>query len=119
MRLMHSRGWREAMRGLFARRDDGCGERCLELELDETWSAVVGGKGLEVRCASGLVMVTCEGDPEDHVLSAGSVLVARRPGRLAIWALEPARLRVGAADETASPALTPLRARPVPPRSCG
>jgi Protein of unknown function (DUF2917) len=119
MRLMRSRGWREAMQRLFARRDDGCGERCLELELDETWSAVVGGKGLEVRCASGLVMITCEGDPEDHMLSEGSVLVARRPGRLAIWALKPARLRVATADEAASAALTPLRARPVRPRSCG
>jgi hypothetical protein len=119
MRLMRARGLREAMRGLFARRDDGRGERRLELARDETWSAVVDGKGLEVRCASGLVMITCEGDPEDHVLSAGSVFVARRPGRLAIWALEPARVRIALADEAASPAVTPLRARPVPPRSCG
>ena len=70
----------------------------LALELDETWSCKTSGRerapGLEVRCLSGAVWVTLEGDVEDHVLSEGDSFVAARPGRVAVMALRPARLRV-------------------------
>lgn len=101
MNPMRGRGWREAIRQFLGRRRGGPGGSWLELglELDETWSTVVGRRGVEVRCDLGLLMITCEGDPEDHVLPVGETFVARRPGRLAIWAFRPARLRVSTAGE--------------------
>ncbi len=99
MTPMRERGWGEAMRRLLGGRRDGLAEPCLDLVLvkDGTWSAVVDRTPIEVTCALGLVMITCEGDAEDHVLLEGATFVARRPGRLAIWALQPARLRVATA----------------------
>ena len=47
-----------------------------------------------VRVERGLVLVTREGDPEDHVLSPGMELALPRRGRTVAWALTPARLRV-------------------------
>ena len=51
-------------------------------------------EGARVRVEAGMVVVTREGDPEDHVLQAGAQL--RVPGRgLAVaWALEPSRVQV-------------------------
>ncbi len=51
-------------------------------------------EGSSVWVQSGTVVVTREGDPEDHVLQAGAEL--RVPGRgLAVaWALEPSRVEV-------------------------
>jgi DUF2917 family protein len=66
----------------------------LELEQERTWSRVVGRRGIEVYCTLGLVVITCEGDREDHVLSGGAAFVTSRPGRLAIWALHRTRLRM-------------------------
>ena len=76
--------------GEIGRRDD------VELELQDhaAWSARVPRAGLEVRCGSGTVLVTVEGDPEDHVLEAGGVLSVQRRGRLAVWALASARVTV-------------------------
>ncbi len=71
-------------------------ERTLDLGRDETWSRAFGARGAEVRCARGMVLVTREGDPEDHVLSGGASFTARGPGRVAVWALEPARVQVRA-----------------------
>jgi hypothetical protein len=103
MNPMRGRGWGEAIRRLLGRRRDGLRDTCLdlELELDETWSVVAGRSGIEVRCTRGLVMITREGDPEDHVLPGGGTFVASRPGRVAIWAFQPARLRISAAGEAA------------------
>jgi hypothetical protein len=50
-----------------------------------------------VRVESGLVLVTREGDPEDHVLRAGEVVVLPPHGKVVAWALEPARATVRAA----------------------
>jgi hypothetical protein len=118
MGVMHALGWGAAMRRLAAWGRNGVGERCLELERDGTWAAEIGRGGTEVRCTEGVVLVTCEGDPEDHVLSAGSVFVARRPGRLAVWALAPARVRVAVASPAAlaRPGCAPLGRRRTPAR---
>jgi hypothetical protein len=66
----------------------------LVLEGDETWSGTVRLPGVEIRCLSGTVWVTLQGDVEDHVLSAGDSFVASRPGRLAMMAFRPARVRI-------------------------
>lgn len=66
----------------------------LLLEADETWSGGGRAPWVEVRCLSGVAWVTVEGDVEDHVLSAGDSFVSARQGRVAVMALEPARLRV-------------------------
>jgi len=79
----------------------------LALEQDETWSCRTSGRArapqVEVRCLSGTVWVTLEGDIEDHVLSEGDTFVAARPGRLAMMALRPARLRVAGWAGRAAP----------------
>ena len=91
MRAWGGRGWGAAMRSWLSRGDEG---RELELGKDATWSARIGGSAVEVRCSRGVLLVTLEGDVEDHVLSEGESFVTTRRGRLAVWALEAARLRV-------------------------
>jgi hypothetical protein len=84
-------GWGAAMRSWLSRGNEG---RELELGKDATWSARIGGSAVEVSCSKGVLLVTLEGDIEDHVLSEGESFVTSRRGRLAVWALEAARLRV-------------------------
>ena len=43
---------------------------------------------------TGVVVVTREGDPEDHVLRAGETVVLPRRGKVVAWALQPARATV-------------------------
>jgi hypothetical protein len=67
-----------------------------ELALSD-WSArsvaVHPRRPVAVTCVEGELLVTMEGDPEDHVLAAGETLVAARRGRLAVAALGPSRVR--------------------------
>ena len=59
-------------------------------------------RGLELRCVSGLVVVTQEGDRDDHVLYPGDEFRTSRRGRVVAWAMLDSRLTVssgaGAAD---------------------
>ncbi len=75
----------------------GEGERTLA--RDEVLRLPVRREGSSVRVEAGLVIVTREGDPEDHVLQAGGEL--RLPGRglSLVWALEPSRVAVGRGAE--------------------
>lgn len=66
----------------------------LALEPDETWSGEVRAPWVEVRSLAGTVWVTVEGDIEDRVLAAGESFVRARPGRVAMMALGPARVRI-------------------------
>ncbi len=78
------------------------GRKAIELALEEneTWSGKVRGPGVEIRCLSGMVWVTLEGDVEDRVLTAGDSFVSDRPGRVAMMAFRPARVRVaGCSDQ--------------------
>jgi hypothetical protein len=102
--------WGAALRRLLRAGPEGT-ERVLELARDATWSARVVGGGVEVRCSAGLALVTIEGDPEDHVLCAGAAFVSDRRGRLAVWALEPTRVRVTARGAPAGEALGRREAR--------
>ena len=97
-------GWRGALRRLL-RAGHGHTELVVELARDAAWSARLGTGDVEVRCSSGLAIVTIEGDPEDHVLCAGATFVSGRRGRLAVWALEPTRVRVTAGTSRAEEAL--------------
>jgi hypothetical protein len=77
----------------------------LGLERDETWSGEVRAPWVEVRCLQGTVWVTVEGDVEDRVLAAGESFVRARPGRVAMMALAPARVRVRGFSEDRRAAL--------------
>ncbi len=68
------------------------------LAADET-RQIPGGRRapVVVRVQQGLLLVTREGDPRDHVLAAGEEAVFPPGGRIAAWALEPAVASVGEA----------------------
>ena len=69
-------------------------ERRWQLGKDET-SNLSGLHGpVAIRVESGVVVVTREGDPKDHVLRAGETVVLPRRGKVVAWALQPARATV-------------------------
>jgi hypothetical protein len=92
-------------RALGRRSADRDSSMDLALGENKTWSTRVRGPSVEVSCLSGTVWVTCEGDPEDHVLSEGVTFVTSRKGRLAMMAFRPARVRVVRRGRAARPAL--------------
>jgi hypothetical protein len=47
-----------------------------------------------VACVTGALLVTVEGDPDDHVLAPGEALTASRRGRVVVAALGPATVRL-------------------------
>jgi len=55
-------------------------------------SVDVRGRQVEVSCVNGEVLVTFEGDPQDHVVSAGDAFRVRCRGRLVVAALRPSRV---------------------------
>lgn len=55
------------------------------------------GDGAVVRVERGIVLVTQEGDPEDHVLEPGDELVVSCLGRAVAWAFTDAAVSVRAA----------------------
>ena len=46
-----------------------------------------GVRGLDVRCDSGLLIVTQTGDRKDHELHSGDVFRTSRRGRVVVWAI--------------------------------
>lgn len=70
----------------------------LELLEAEAWSTPVGREGLSLRCRSGSMWVTQEGDPEDHIVTAPGRFETRKPGKVAVVALGAARFEVLGAD---------------------
>lgn len=68
--------------------------RQLTLADGEAWSTQSHRAGLVVRCESGKLWVTVEGDPEDHILLAPDVFIAPTAGRVAVLALSSATLEV-------------------------
>jgi hypothetical protein len=53
-------------------------------------------RAVVVACVTGNLLVTLEGDPEDHVLSPGQSLTARRRGRVVVTGLGPSAVRLQA-----------------------
>lgn len=45
-------------------------------------------RGLALQCVSGLVVVTQEGDPDDHELRPGDVFRTSRRGLVVAWAIQ-------------------------------
>ncbi len=90
------RNMRRTWRG-WASGSGGPGDQVRALGRDEVLRLPGSRDGSWIRVESGTVVVTREGDPEDHVLEAGAEL--RVPGRgLAVaWALAPSRVEVRAA----------------------
>jgi hypothetical protein len=80
----------------------GGGEEVRDLARDQVLRLPGGREGSWIRVDEGTVVVTREGDVEDHVLQAGAEL--RLPGRgLALaWALEPSRIQVRGGAERAA-----------------
>ncbi|WP_242342997.1 DUF2917 domain-containing protein [Anaeromyxobacter terrae] len=66
----------------------------LRLELTDARSVRVGSAPVAVTCLEGELLVTCEGDPEDHVVGRGETYVTRRRGHHVVSALCPSRARV-------------------------
>jgi len=65
-----------------------------ELDRDATVRLHAGPGGVVVRAVRGTVLVTREGDLEDHVLEAGETLLMTGKGLVVAWALAPAFLTV-------------------------
>lgn len=53
-----------------------------------------GGRGLAVRCRSGTLLVTQEGDPLDHVLGPGDAFRSAPRGLVVVWALSDGAVAV-------------------------
>jgi hypothetical protein len=68
--------------------------RQLELAEGEAWSTQSPRPGLAVRCESGKLWVTVEGDPEDHILLAPDVFTVPTRGRVAVLALSPTSIEI-------------------------
>jgi len=56
---------------------------------------IPGGRESALRVDRGVVVVTREGDPEDHVLLPGMEVAVPGRGKTLAWALEPAVIQVG------------------------
>jgi DUF2917 family protein len=66
----------------------------LRLELTDARSVRVGAAPVAITCLEGELLVTCEGDLEDHVVGRGETYVTRRRGHHVVSALRPSRARV-------------------------
>lgn len=78
----------------FQRLQDGGAPRILRLSRDATLRVPPGRGVTVVRALQGTVLLTREGDGEDHVLEPGDELVFPRAGLAVIWALEESRIEV-------------------------
>jgi Protein of unknown function (DUF2917) len=68
----------------------------MEVALDRSlaWSAVAKRVPMEVEVLDGEVLLTVEGDANDHVISAGDVYQGPAGRRIAAMGLSPSRIRV-------------------------
>ncbi|BDG09830.1 DUF2917 domain-containing protein [Anaeromyxobacter paludicola] len=66
----------------------------VDLDEGKAWSAEGRRHGVAIRCETGTVWITVEGDPEDHVLQAPAVFETHGRGRVAAQALQKSRITV-------------------------
>jgi hypothetical protein len=92
----------------WERRAAPIGAEGEELTLEE-WSVravdVRSRRMVEIECLSGELLVTVEGDLEDHIVSPGESFRVCRRGRVVVAALVPSRLRVREAARAPTAAL--------------
>lgn len=79
------------------------GRQEWELARDATVRLEAGGRGIQLRADRGTVLVTREGDREDHVLEAGETLLVTGKGLVVAWALSAAHVTVDRVPEGALP----------------
>jgi hypothetical protein len=61
----------------------------MELPRDATLRLRAGAHGLRIRAEHGTVLVTREGDLDDHVLERGDEILVTGSGLVVAWALAP------------------------------
>lgn len=66
----------------------------LELPQDGLLRLRATGPGIHLGVEHGTLLVTREGDTDDHVLEAGEQLDLSGPGLVVAWALAPAKVAV-------------------------
>ena len=78
----------------------------MELPRDATLRLRAGTRGVRIQAERGTVLVTREGDLDDHVLESGQELLVTGGGLVVAWAIEPAALVVSrdVARRTPAPA---------------
>jgi hypothetical protein len=97
------------LRRWFGGRQDG------NWALEENQTATLhGGRPVLLSLERGLLIVTREGDPGDHLLRAGEALALPGRGKVVAWALEPSRAKV---RDAASAALGTAPRQPHPARA--
>jgi len=69
--------------------------KALRLERDATLALRPGARGLALRGLAGTLLVTQEGDPQDHVLGPGDGRRFAGRGRVVVWALEAGAVELG------------------------
>jgi hypothetical protein len=82
--------------------------RAWDLRRDETLRLAPGPGGLVLRAERGSLVVTQEGDPDDHVLGPGDELALRARGLAVVWALSAACLAVDGVRSAAGIAPAPV-----------
>ena len=83
----------ELLQSTFGRGDGP--ELQVALGPSRAWSFDVRRKPIAIELLEGEVLVTFEGDPEDHVLSTqGAVFRTSRRGKVAVAAFRPSRFSV-------------------------
>jgi hypothetical protein len=82
----------------------------MEVALDRSraWSAVAKRDSMEVEVLDGEVLLTVEGDANDHVISAGDVYQGPAGRRIAAMGLSPSRIRVSGTARRVSGAARPF-----------
>jgi len=88
-------------------------DRTWALEENQT-ATLDGARPVLLRLERGLLLVTREGDPGDHLLRAGDALALPGRGKVVAWALEPSRATV---RDAASAAFGAAPRQPHPARA--
>jgi hypothetical protein len=71
----------------------------VRLDRSRAWSAVGRGGPVGIEILEGTVLLTVEGDPTDHVLSAGDAFASPARRRVAATGVSPSRIRATVPDE--------------------
>ena len=106
---------------LSARSEHTDADGRYEVVMLSSWTAfpvdVRRRRSVELRCLSGQLLVTMEGDLEDHVVEAGQSFRVNGRGRLVMAALRPARVVFREARREPGALVPAARQAPPPARA--